>query len=329
MSEKPKLAVFWASSCGGCEIAIVNLHERLLAVDEHLELVFCPCLMDTKTVDVEAMPDGSIAITLFNGAIRTDENEEMARLLRRKSQTLIAFGACSSGGGIPALSNLHRRQDHLRTIYLDNPSIANLAGTVPESRSRVPEGELELSEFYEAVKHLGQVVDVDYFIPGCPPESHQIWNVLEAVISGRPLPPKGSVLGGGRSSVCQECGRAKAEKRISRFYRPYEIIPVPVECLLEQGLVCMGIATRDGCGARCPQVNMPCTGCYGPPEGVRDQGAKMIAALGSVLDTGKHEGLSDEEIETRIDAVLETIPDTAGVFYKYNLSGSLLGGRKR
>lgn len=329
MAQKPKLAIFWASSCGGCEVAIVNLQEKILAVDAHFELAFCPCLIDTKTRDVEAMADRSIAITLFNGAIRTDENEEMARLLRRKSKLLIAFGACSSAGGIPALSNLHDKGGHFRTIYLDNASIDNPKGTVPAGKSRVPEGVLELPEFHEAVKHLSQVVDVDYFIPGCPPESHQIWNVLEYVISGQPLPPKGGVLGSGRSSVCDECARVKKEKKIAGFYRTYEIVPDPHQCLLEQGLVCMGVATRDGCGALCPLVNMPCTGCYGPPEGVRDQGAKMIAALGSVLDIGEYQGLSDRQIQDRIDAVLETVPDLAGTFYKYSLSGSLLGGKTR
>src|SRR5579862_5520025 len=104
MSPKPKLSIYWASSCGGCEVAVVNLHEMILDIDSYFDFVFCPCLLDAKRKDVEAMADRSIAITLFNGAIRTEENEEMAHLLRRKSQLLIAYGACSSHGGIPALS---------------------------------------------------------------------------------------------------------------------------------------------------------------------------------------------------------------------------------
>ena len=92
--------MYWASSCGGCEIAVVNLHEKLLELDKHFELVFCPCLMDTKKADVEALPDGDIAVTLFNGAIRTEENEEFAHLLRRKSKLLVAFGTCSYQGAL-------------------------------------------------------------------------------------------------------------------------------------------------------------------------------------------------------------------------------------
>ena len=98
---------------------------------------------------------------------------------------------------------------------------------------------------------------------------------------------------------------ARNNKTITQFYRTYEIDPGPRACLLEQGIVCMGIATRDGCGALCPQVNMPCTGCYGPPEGVRDQGAKMVSALGSVLDFGELQGTSEEQIAGKTDAAIE------------------------
>jgi F420-non-reducing hydrogenase small subunit len=329
MTKKPKLAMYWASSCGGCEIALVNLNEKILAVDAHFDFVFCPCLLDTKTKDIEALPDRGLALTLFNGAIRTSENEEMARLLRRKSELLIAFGSCSSEGCIPALSNLSSKADHFRAVYLDNPSIDNPQGILPQTRTTVPEGELELPEFYERVRHLVQIVDVDYFIPGCPPEPHQIWNVVEALVQGAQLPPKGSALGAGNSTVCDECAHRKENKTIKKFYRTYEIVPDRERCLLEQGIVCMGIVTRDGCGALCLQVNMPCTGCYGPPQGVLDQGAKMVSALGSVLDIGDCKDLSDGEIAARIDAVIEGLPDFAGTCYKYSLAGSLLGGRLR
>ena len=327
MAEKPKLAIYWASSCGGCEIAVVNLNEKLLALDAHFDLVFCPCLLDTKISEIEMMADRSIAVTLFNGAIRTSENEEMAALMRRKSQVLIAFGSCASGGGIPALSNLSAKADHFRTIYLENASLDNRQGLVPATHCKVPEGELELPAFYERVRQLNDVVDVDYAIPGCPPEPHQIWNVVNALIEGAELPEKGSTLGGGKSTVCDQCSRRKEDKTIQELHRTYEIVPDRERCLIEQGILCMGIATRDGCGALCPQVNMPCTGCYGPPEGVRDQGAKMVSALGSFLDIGELKGFSDGQIVERVDAVINAMPDYAGTFYKYSMASSLLGGK--
>lgn len=328
MPEKPKLAMYWASSCGGCELSLVNLHEKILDVDRAFNFVFCPCLLDTKEKDIEAMPDGTIALTLLNGAIRNSDNEHMAQLLRRKSQLVIAYGSCSGGGCIPALSNLSDPEETFHTNYFNGPSLSNPAGMAPEPVTQVPEGELKLPVFFESVRTLAQTVDVDYFIPGCPPESPQVWKVVEEVVAGKPLPPRGSILGAGKSTVCDECKRLKKDKRIPKLYRTYEIIPDSDTCLFEQGLVCMGIATRDGCGALCPQVNMPCIGCYGPPEGVRDQGAKMIAALGSVLNGDDSKNLDENQLRTKMDAIIRAIPDLAGTFYKFSLADSILQHRR-
>jgi len=328
MGDKPKLSVYWAASCGGCEIAITNLHEKILDVDANFDFMFCPCLLDTKKKDIEALDDNAIAITFFNGAIRTAENEEMAKLLRNKTQILIAFGACSFEGCIPGLANLTTKEEIFDTCYLSSPSTTNTENILPLTHVKVPEGELELPEFYEYVKPLKDVIEVDYFIPGCPPEPIQIWNVIEFVLSGEPLPPKGTVLGAGKTSVCEECTKTKEEKKISKFYRSFEIIPDTETCLLEQGIVCMGIATRSGCGALCPKVNMPCIGCYGPPEGVSDQGAKMISALGSIIDIDELQKVSKSKMTNHIDEIIATYPDLAGTFYKSSLANSLLRRKK-
>ena len=160
MSEKPKIAMYWAASCGGCEISLANIHERILDVDANFSFVYCPCLLDTKVKDIESMNDGELFITFFNGAIRTSDNEEMAQLLRRKSKILIAYGACSKDGGIPALSNFYSKNEHFDTVYFDNLTIDNPFGISPQPSTMVPEGELTLPEFYEIVKSLDQVVDV-------------------------------------------------------------------------------------------------------------------------------------------------------------------------
>ena len=259
--------------------------------------------------------------------VRTDENLEMARLLRRKTATLIAFGSCAATGGIPALSNLHSRAAHFASIYGEGPSLDNAAGRLPSVHTAMPEGDLELPGFHERVKRLEEVVSVDYTIPGCPPEPHQIWNVVRAVVEGAALPPRGSVLGAGKSTVCEECVRPKQEKRMAAFRRNFEVVPDATTCLLEQGMLCMGPATRDGCRALCPRANMPCTGCYGPPEGVRDQGAKMIAALGSVVDFENCRGSDEERLAERIESVCDSLPDAAGTFYRYSLAAPILDRR--
>jgi F420-non-reducing hydrogenase small subunit len=172
---------------------------------------------------------------------------------------------------------------------------------------------LTLPTFWNTVKTLEQVVPVEYFLPGCPPEAQWTEAAVEAILSGE-LPPAGSVIGMD-VTVCDECPRERSEKKISRFYRPQEIIPDPNLCLLDQGLFCAGIATRAGCGALCPAVNVGCRGCYGPNEGVEDGGAKLISALGSVLDAKTPE---------EIDAIIDTLPDPAGYFYRFGLASSML-----
>ncbi len=315
MADRPKLAVYWSSSCGGCEIAIANLHERLLEVTAAYDFFFCPCLLDTKKKDVEALPDGGLAVTLFNGAIRTSENEEMAHLMRRKSKVLVAYGSCAASGGIPALSNLHGREAHLRSIY-------GAADARPQETVEVAAGTLHLPRFDEEVRPLGDVVPVDYVIPGCPPEHDTLWQALQELGQAEP-PPRGTVLGGTASTVCDQCGRVREEKKITRFYRTWQIVPDPTKCLLDQGLVCMGVATRGGCGARCPEVSAPCIGCYGAPEGVYDQAAKMASTLGGLLDVEKVRGLRDgDEIAARADEALAAVTDLVGTAAKFTLGGS-------
>ena len=326
--NKPMLAMYWAASCGGCEIATLNIGEHILTVDAVFDLAFFPCIADFKVKDVEGYPDGYIDLCLYNGAVRTSENEEMAHLLRQKSKVLVAFGSCAYEGCIPALSNLTSRQATMNTVYLDNPSIDNPSGTLPQPVSQVPEGELTIPSFYHTVKSLDQVVDVDYYIPGCPPEPHQIWAVLQVVVGalteGKPLPKKGSVVGASTVAVCEECPLERHEKAIARFYRPYEKKPEPDLCLLEQGLMCMGPATVGGCGALCPQVGMGCRGCYGPLPGVEDQGARMIAAIASSIDVSGKPGDDEHELARRVEEAIASIVDPAGTFYRFSMAHSLL-----
>ncbi len=318
--------MYWSGSCGGCEVAVLNIHEHILAVDQVFDLAFFPCIADFKTKDVESYPDGHITLCLWNGAIRNSENEEMAHLLRKKSQFMVAFGSCAYEGCIPALSNLTSKEATFDTVYKNNPSLDNPDGIIPTESVQVAEGELTIPEFYDTVRSLDQVVDVDYYLPGCPPEPEQIWAVLQIIVSalteGTPLPPKGAVVGVKDTAVCEECDREKNEKVITRFYRPYEIVP-EAGCLLEQGIVCMGPATRGGCGSLCPDVGMGCRGCYGPLPGVIDQGAKMLSAIASVIGVGD-ETMEEDQLEAEIQAVVDTIPDPAGTFYRFSMANSLL-----
>jgi F420-non-reducing hydrogenase small subunit len=312
--DKLKLALYWASSCGGCDIATLAIGEKILEVAESAEIVFWPAAMDFKYKDVEGMADQSIDACLFNGAIRSTEDEHVAKTLRSKSKIMIAYGSCAYEGCIPGLANLFSMNSVLDRVYKDSPSTDNQEKVLPQARVTVAEGELELPRLYGAVRALHQIVDVDYFVPGCPPEPKTTWLALEALVS-RALPEKGSVISHSGKALCEECPLPKEGKKVKKFYRPHQIVPDPKKCLLDQGLLCYGVATRGGCGAMCPQAAMPCTGCYGPVEGVVDQGVHFLSALGSLIDS------TDAE---EIARIADEIADPAGTFYRYSLPVSLL-----
>ena len=318
---KPKVAFYWCASCGGCEESIVDLAEDILKVVEAVDIVFWPVALDFKRADVEAMADGEIAVAFINGAIRNSEQETMAKLLRRKSGLVVAYGACSHLGGIPGLANLTEKETILQYVYHDSPSTADGNGTRPQPHLKVPEGELELPEFYESVKALDQVIEVDYYLPGCPPTPKLTLQAVQVILSGK-LPEKGAVLAGDRA-LCYECdlNSTKPEKLlVADLKRPHQVLIDREKCLLAQGIVCLGPVTRGGCEALCIKGGMPCTGCFGPLERVRDYGGKALSAMASILDS------TDEKA---IAKAFEAIPDPAGTFYRYGVPASLLARKRK
>ena len=318
--EKPKIAFYWCASCCGCEEAVVDVAEQILDVVAAADIVFWPVALDFKRSDVEQMPDGSILATFLNGAIRTSEQEEMAGLLRRKSKYLVAFGSCSHLGGIPGLANFFTRESILQAVYFDAPTTENPDRVMPGLPLNDRHGELTLPYFSDRVRSLDQVVEVDYYVPGCPPQPKIVTRAVLTLLGEHP-PTKGSVLAPDEA-LCTECPRkdSKPDKiALKAFRRPQEIQIDETQCLLAQGLLCLGPATRAGCEARCVEGNMPCTGCCGAPGRVREQGAKALSAIASLIDS---------QDESEIDQILATIPDPAGTFYRYSLPASLIHNKR-
>lgn len=326
-TAKPKLAMYWAASCGGCEIALANIHEAILEVDAHFDFMFCPCLLDAKKKDIEALADREIFLTLFNGALRTEENLEMAKLLRKKSQIFVAFGSCAAGGGIPALANHHGIEAVLTTAYCDSPSLDNPEKIIPGGVTQVTGGALELPAFLNRVLAVGEAVAVDYTMPGCPPEPEQIIAVVRHVASGAPLPPVGAYLGCNERAVCDECPREKRNLLAPRLLRPFEGVPQPSWCLTEQGFSCLGASTRGGCSALCPAVGMSCTGCYGALDTNVDPGAAALSALVAAIDPGSASGTDEAALAEGVRASLSGVADPLGTFYRYSLARSAVADR--
>jgi len=322
---KPKVAIYWCASCGGCEEAVVDLNDDILKVADAVEFVLWPVALDFKRKDVEALKDGEIAVSFINGAVRLSEQEEMVKLLRKKSQLVVAFGACAHLGGIPGLGNFCTRDSIFQWAYKDAPTVENPKGIIPQVKTVVDGKELTLPEFYDTVKTLDQVIPVDYYLPGCPPPPDLVLNAITAILKGE-LPEKGAVLAPDKA-LCDTCPRkeSKPEKlSMKEIKRPWQIKMDPEKCFLEQGVICLGPATRSGCGETCIRANQPCRGCFGPVDKVVDQGAKSLSMIASILGIEGEEKMTDEEVSKLIGG----IADPAGTFYRFSLPSSLLR-RKR
>ncbi len=321
---KPKVAFYGSASCGGCEEAVINLDEDLLKVMDAVDIILWPAFFDFKSKDIEALEDGEIAVSFVSGAVRLSEQEEMVKLLRQKSQLVVALGSCAHLGGIPGLGNLYTRDAIFQRVYKEVPIVENPEGITPQERTTLDIGELTLPEFSDTVKTLDQVIPVDYYLPGCPPPPDLIMNAVNAIIEGE-LPEKGTVLAPD-NPLCDTCPRAEERREgvsIQEIKRPHEIKLSPWKCFLEQGIICLGSVTRSGCGERCIKANMPCRGCMGPAKGTVDQGSKAISIIASVLGLEEEEGMTEQDVNKLLDGIV----DPAGTFYRFSLPCSLLTRR--
>ena len=262
------------------------------------------------------MPDGFLDLVFYNGAVRTSENEHIAKLLRKKSKVhgglrLLRAHRRDPGPGEPVLQGRDLREGLPEEPVAPGREHHDAPAQHQGRRRRARRS----PSFYKRVYKLDDVVDVDYYLPGCPPAPEQVKAVVTLIVSGAALPPKGSVVGASDRAVCDDCQRKKEEKKVKQFYRPWQIIQDPEKCLMEQGIICAGSATRSGCGVRCPNSGMPCRGCYGPMPNVVDQGAKIVSAVSSIIDSK-----DPEEIEK----ILAGIQDITGYAYRFGMAGSLL-----
>ena len=329
--KKIKLAVAAGSFCGGCDMSIVNLNEMLIPIEEAIELVFWQVASDFKFDDIKAMKDKEIDICLYHGPIRTSEHAEIAHLFAQKSKIMIAYGSCSCFGGIPQMANTFNAEQLLDHVYTNG---YNIDESGPNKNHMRPKSEykkgraMTLPKLLDSCLPLTTEVDVNYFVPGCPPVPAQ-WEVLVEVITNfiqkGELPPKGTVVAG-TTALCEECGREKPEEIvINRFRRPYEVDPDPEKCLLAQGIICMGPATRSGCGGQCTLgANMPCRGCFGPAPGVHDPGLKMLSAIASIGGANIEAELGPEGLKK----LMKQVTDPFGTFYRFAVPELLVNMKK-
>ena len=324
MADKIKIAVSWAAACGGCDVSLLDIEERILDLTGIADIVFWPVAMDFKREDFLALEPGSVDIGLFNGAIRTSEQAEDALAFRERCKVLVAYGSCACFGGIPGLANLADKEQIFDVAYSTTPSTDNPDGVRPQTSCDVDGHELTLPAFFDTVHSLPQVVDVDVLLPGCPPPTPRVLDLVAAAAKyaeDGSLPPKGAVLAFDKA-LCDSCprGETRAGGRITEIFRPHEILADPTTCFLNQGILCMGLATRGGCGATCIGVNMPCRGCFGPTADALDPAAEALSAIGSIAG----EANENDVPAHKMMAVVRSIRDHVGTFYRFTLPSAFL-----
>lgn len=289
--EKVKVATGILQGCFGCHIAILDLHEELLDILSSVEIIRSPIN------DIKDVPENDLGI--LDGCVSNTDNEKVARRFRERSKKIVAFGTCACFGGVPGLRNLFRLQDVLNRGYIETESTVD--GKIPSSD--------EIPDLLPHVKALEQVIEVDYRLPGCPPTPYRIKEFLTSILNGKePVLPK--------KNLCHECARQHKEMYIPKREFISDSVHSIMElehidenlCFLEQGVLCMGPATREGCDSRCIKGNTPCRGCMGPTDNAMEQGAKIINALASILPAGG----------------LMFLEDIVGVGYRYALPSSII-----
>lgn len=306
-----RLAEEWFAICGGCEVTILDIGEPLLDVLQQVDIVHMPVLMDHKlygqTGEKTEMEIPEADIGLIAGGIRNEEHKKIAQEMRKKVKTLIALGSCASFGGIPALANLSTTDQLLEKVY---------HGSRTTDGNGFPHE--EVPPLTDRVYAVSEVVPVDINLPGCPTTPTMVAEALTALLEGKPYTPPSK-------SVCDECPTLREKKAVSTLRRRLEAPEFTpgaavseMRCLMEQGFLCLGPATRAGCAEdsgvpRCIRAYTPCEGCFGPLSDKANPMVDMMGALASI-------GLDPKQI-----------PDRAATFNRFAGAGRLRpvpGGRR-
>jgi F420-non-reducing hydrogenase small subunit len=251
---KKRISNIWFTGCGGCTHTFLDLGEKLFSLmDRGVDFVYYPMLIDKKEFE-------EIDIAFVEGGIRSKDEERTLRKLRKKASTLVACGMCAVDGGVSSLGNLYS----LKELY---DTIMGRVDTV----GKTPSLENPMFELTERLKPIDYFVDVDYYVRGCPPPRSVLGNVLSSLVEGREPDRFTSI-------VCNQCTRKIIGKK-APLSRGLGRAPDPEICLLDQGYLCLGSITRNGCGAVCTLSGMPCIGCRGPSDYLYKRGDLMSAVI--------------------------------------------------
>lgn len=261
-----RASIISLTCCAGCVSSLLNAGEGLTEVLlGELDVIYSPTFIDLKEIP-------KVEIAIVEGGVRTERDEEIIREVRAKSDILVALGLCATHGGITSLGNLSSARRLIERAY-----------SIIDS-SRLP----EMKDLMYPICHF---VDVDHYIPGCPPMPFLILHALKSVVTGKSPERHQSV-------VCTECHRKIIPAKLKRLYGTYEKEADPEICLVSQGFICLGSLTRNGCGAPCPRAGFTCFGCRGPPDSLLYRSRDIYGLLVNVIS--RRTGIPGESISKEL-----------------------------
>jgi NAD-reducing hydrogenase small subunit len=169
-NDKIRLATAWLGGCSGCHMSFLDLDEKLIDLAAAVDLVYSPI------ADLKDFPE-NVDVTLVEGAVANVDHLELAQQIRARSKLVVSFGDCAVTGNVTSLRNRLQVDDLLTQVYQEGP------GQVP----RGGEADKIIPALLPKVLPLHQVVPVDAFIPGCPPDPERIWAAVSALLQGQKI----------------------------------------------------------------------------------------------------------------------------------------------
>jgi NAD-reducing hydrogenase small subunit len=169
-ATKVRLATAWLGGCSGCHMSFLDLDERLIDLLEHVDLVYSPI------ADVKEFPE-DVDVTLVEGAVANIDHVKLALEIRERSKLVVSFGDCAVTGNVTSLRNRLGLEDLLTKVYHEGPGQAPKGG----------EADQVMPPLLERVIPLHQLIPVDAFIPGCPPDPERIWAAVSALVHREPV----------------------------------------------------------------------------------------------------------------------------------------------
>ncbi|TFG33025.1 sulfhydrogenase 1 subunit delta [Candidatus Thorarchaeota archaeon] len=237
---QPRVGVYALTSCYGCQL-------KLATVQKIMEIANAVSFESFYMLSSASKHPADVDVAFVEGSVSTEKDLEELYEIRKHSRILVALGACSVNGGVQSWAEGEMTHEELH---------AKVYGT----------GKIGMKGLQATP--ISKHVEVDYYLPGCPPEEDEIMYFISAFLFGTFPEPKDY-------PVCSEC-RLAGNPCI----------------LIERGEPCLGPVTTAGCKARCITFNVPCIGCRGPVP-------HDTAWFDSLAMTFKNKGISKDQVRER------------------------------